>query len=307
MKQAAEAAAPELAAAIAADPFHIITGAGSTWPQAFYYGMCILEEMQWIRTRPVHAADFFHGTLELVEQGVSVLLLKGEDAARPLAERVESFVGPVFQQAHGARRGQLPAAGDLPPGARADLAGRAGHRAGTGQCPPGGAHRASAHHPPVLPPCSTTDPAAGLAVATVGDNTIDEYTGQQAGSYVGGNALNVAVNCVRLGLAAEYFGAVGPDPRGQRVRDTLRRQGVGTEGLAVLDGVTSVSIIRVDESGDRHFEHEDFGVCARYVPGEEDLRRLAGFSAVHLGLLPQPRRCANGSTPAACWSARIAR
>ena len=54
--------------------------------------MCILEEMQWIRTRPVHAADFFHGTLELVEDGVSVLLLKGEDAARPLADRVEAFV-----------------------------------------------------------------------------------------------------------------------------------------------------------------------------------------------------------------------
>ena len=30
---------------------HIITGAGNVWPQAFYYGMCILEEMQWIRTR----------------------------------------------------------------------------------------------------------------------------------------------------------------------------------------------------------------------------------------------------------------
>jgi fructoselysine-6-phosphate deglycase len=54
--------------------------------------VCILEEMQWIRTRPVHAADFFHGTLELIEDGVSVLPLKGEDAARPLAERVEVFV-----------------------------------------------------------------------------------------------------------------------------------------------------------------------------------------------------------------------
>jgi fructoselysine-6-phosphate deglycase len=40
----------------------------------------------------VHASDFFHGTLELVEQGVSVLLFKGEDAARPLVERVERFV-----------------------------------------------------------------------------------------------------------------------------------------------------------------------------------------------------------------------
>ena len=133
---------------------------------------------------------------------------------------------------------------------------------------------------------STTDSAP--VIAAVGDNTIDEYTGHQAGSYVGGNALNVAVNCVRLGSAAEYFGAVGPDPRGQRVRDTLRRQGVGTDGLVVLDGVTSVSIIRVDETGDRHFEHEDFGVCARYAPREEDLPRLAQVSAVHIGLIPHP-------------------
>ena len=57
--------------------------------------MCILEEMQWIRTRPVHASDFFHGTLELVEKGVSVILFKGEDASRPLAERVERFVPTV--------------------------------------------------------------------------------------------------------------------------------------------------------------------------------------------------------------------
>jgi fructoselysine 6-kinase len=139
---------------------------------------------------------------------------------------------------------------------------------------------------------STTEPArtgpAGPVIAAVGDNTIDEYTGGQAGSYVGGNALNVAVNCVRLGVTAEYFGAVGPDPRGDRVRDTLQRQGVGTGGLVVLDGVTSVSVIRVDETGDRHFEHEDFGVCARYAPGEEDLRRLARVSAVHIGLLPHP-------------------
>jgi len=92
VKRAAEDRAAQLAQAIADRPYHIVTGAGSAWPEAFYYGMCILEEMQWIRTRPVHAADFFHGTLELIEDGVSVLLLKGEDAARPLAERVEAFV-----------------------------------------------------------------------------------------------------------------------------------------------------------------------------------------------------------------------
>jgi fructoselysine-6-phosphate deglycase len=68
-----------------------VTASGNAWPEAFYYAMCILEEMQWIRTRPVHASDFFHGTLELVDKDVSVILFKGEDDLRPLAERVEGF------------------------------------------------------------------------------------------------------------------------------------------------------------------------------------------------------------------------
>lgn len=90
-KAAYEPEAAKLAAAIKDEPYHIFTGAGDAWAEAHYYGMCILEEMQWIRTRPVHAADFFHGTLELLEPGVSLFLLKGEDALRPLANRVERF------------------------------------------------------------------------------------------------------------------------------------------------------------------------------------------------------------------------
>jgi fructoselysine-6-phosphate deglycase len=93
VKAAYETSASVLAKQLAEQPWHIFTGAGSTWAEAFYYAMCILEEMQWIRTRPVHAADFFHGTLELVEPGVSLVLLKGEDlASRALVERVEAFV-----------------------------------------------------------------------------------------------------------------------------------------------------------------------------------------------------------------------
>lgn len=90
-KASFEPKAAQLAEKFRSEPYHIITGAGSAWAQAFYYGMCILEEMQWIRTRPVHSSDFFHGTLELVEKGVSVVLLKSEDEFRPLADRVEQF------------------------------------------------------------------------------------------------------------------------------------------------------------------------------------------------------------------------
>ncbi len=84
-------AAEACAASIEREPYHLITAAGNCWPQAWYFAMCILEEMQWIKTRPVHSADFFHGPLELVEKGVSVAIYKGEDAFRPLADRVESF------------------------------------------------------------------------------------------------------------------------------------------------------------------------------------------------------------------------
>lgn len=54
--------------------------------------MCILEEMQWKRTRYISSADFFHGTLELVEPGVPVVLFKGEDECRKLDDRVEAFL-----------------------------------------------------------------------------------------------------------------------------------------------------------------------------------------------------------------------
>jgi fructoselysine-6-phosphate deglycase len=95
VKKAIEPKAADLAKVIAGSDWHIFTGAGNVWPQAHYYGMCILEEMQWIRTRPVHASNFFHGTLELIEKDVSVVLLKGEDECRPLADRVERFVHKV--------------------------------------------------------------------------------------------------------------------------------------------------------------------------------------------------------------------
>jgi fructoselysine-6-phosphate deglycase len=95
VKRAFEPRAAALAEAYKNEPYHIITGAGATWAQAWYYGTCILEEMQWIRTRPIHASDFFHGTLELVESDVSVLIFKGEDRARALADRVEAFAPTV--------------------------------------------------------------------------------------------------------------------------------------------------------------------------------------------------------------------
>lgn len=90
-KAAFEPQAEAFAKIIAGADYHMFTGAGNMWPETLYYATCILEEMQWIRTRPVHASDFFHGPLELIEKGVSLILFRGEDGCDAVAERVAKF------------------------------------------------------------------------------------------------------------------------------------------------------------------------------------------------------------------------
>lgn len=73
-------------------PLTMIVGSGMLWGETELFSMCILEEMQWIRTRPVTSSEFFHGALELVDDTLPVFLIKGEDEYREHDERVESFL-----------------------------------------------------------------------------------------------------------------------------------------------------------------------------------------------------------------------
>ncbi|MBI0580850.1 SIS domain-containing protein [Neobacillus cucumis] len=78
--------------------YHMMVGSGNLWGNTYSYAMCILEEMQWIHAKSIHAAEFFHGTLELVLEDTSVILLKGEDETRPLMDRVERFAEKITSQ-----------------------------------------------------------------------------------------------------------------------------------------------------------------------------------------------------------------
>ena len=64
----------------------------SLWGTVYLFSMCILEEMQWIRTKAVTSAEFFHGSLELVDDDLCVFLIKGEGKTRTLDERAERFL-----------------------------------------------------------------------------------------------------------------------------------------------------------------------------------------------------------------------
>ena len=124
----------------------------------------------------------------------------------------------------------------------------------------------------------------GIRVATVGDNCIDRYLALRQ-STVGGNAVNVGVQLVRLGLPAAYFGAVGDDPDGVRVLAALRDNGIDTAHTRVSKGRTAYTDIAFGDGGDRIIAYEEMGVCAGYRPDASEIDRLLRFSHVHIGWL----------------------
>lgn len=71
--------------------YQIWIGSGDLWGTTYCYSMCVLEESQWLRTKSVSSPEFFHGTFELVEKNVPVILLESEGNTRPLDERVAAF------------------------------------------------------------------------------------------------------------------------------------------------------------------------------------------------------------------------
>ena len=262
--------------------------------------MCILEEMQWIRTRPVHASDFFHGTLELVEEGVSVLLLKGEDASRPLVERVEKFAPNYTDKVC-----VLDAADHALPGISDDaralrLTGAARHGPGAAERAPGGPAGPPAHHPALLQArrvlrrghrdereshregvrAAPGRHGAAPSLLAVGDNVVDRYV--EAGyMYPGGNAVNVAVHARRNGATSAYLGAVGTDRAGQVVLAALEEEGVDTTLTRQVDGPNAYADVRVVD-GNRVFGGADVGI-SRFALGQDDLAAAAAFDVVHTG------------------------
>ena len=72
--------------------YQMWVSSGNTWGLTYSMAMCVLEECQWLRTKSINSAEFFHGTIELVEKGVCVAIAMGEGPTRPLEERVVRFV-----------------------------------------------------------------------------------------------------------------------------------------------------------------------------------------------------------------------
>ena len=84
VEKAADAFGLEFAQKHHDDRLHYFVGAGNQYGSTYSYAMCYWEEQHWIRTKSIHAAEFFHGMLEIVDRDTPVTVFVGEDAQRPL-------------------------------------------------------------------------------------------------------------------------------------------------------------------------------------------------------------------------------
>lgn len=117
-------------------------------------------------------------------------------------------------------------------------------------------------------------------VIALGDNCLDLFLTRGVMAF-GGNALNVAVQWHRAGLAARYFGAVGRDATGDLMRAAIARAGLRDE-VEILPGTTAVTLLQ-EVAGDRRFLLEDLGCGLHYIPEPGRRSALARADWVHLG------------------------
>lgn len=104
-----------IAAALADEPITYVLGAGPLQSVAYGLAMCYMQEMQWMHAASFNAGEFFHGAFEVITEDVPVLVLAGEDATRPMADRAVSFLERYTRKLHvvDSRRLALPGIPDV--------------------------------------------------------------------------------------------------------------------------------------------------------------------------------------------------
>lgn len=72
--------------------FQLWVASGNLWGETNCYVKYMMEEVQWKKAQAVHAGEFFHGPLELIEPELCVNVVVGHGPTRKMDERVASFV-----------------------------------------------------------------------------------------------------------------------------------------------------------------------------------------------------------------------
>jgi len=117
----------------------------------------------------------------------------------------------------------------------------------------------------------------------VGDNTLDTYT-HILTQFPGGNALNVAVMAGRCGVDSAYIGAVGEDPGGDWILESLKKEGVDISHCKILKGIKNSYVEVRIKDGERFFESSFRGASSLLELSQEDFRYIQNFDIVHTSI-----------------------
>ena len=133
----------------------------------------------------------------------------------------------------------------------------------------------------------------GLRVACIGECMVElAHLGPNKLQLAyGGDTLNTAIYMARLtsglGVSVDYVTALGDDAYSDEMLDFWRREGVGTDLVARLEGrLPGLYTIRTDDAGERSFTYWRGEAAARDLlrdgRGEALAADLSGFDLVYL-------------------------
>ena len=63
----------------------------------YIYSMCLMMEMQWLKSQAIHSGEYFHGPFEMTDFDTPFIIVKGVDDCRYLDERAEAFCRRVLR------------------------------------------------------------------------------------------------------------------------------------------------------------------------------------------------------------------
>ncbi len=119
-----------------------------------------------------------------------------------------------------------------------------------------------------------------MKVVAIGDNCLDWYLDRHT-VHPGGNAINVAVYCHRMGAESSYIGQFGTDWAGDVMVRALEFEGVDLTRIRRREGTSGYATIE-NVDGERIFRGSSRGVV-RFEPVPEDLAFMTGADLIHTG------------------------
>ncbi len=122
---------------------------------------------------------------------------------------------------------------------------------------------------------------------------------------IGGAPCNFLATLAKSGQKTEFICAVGKDPFGTRLKQTLQQLGIGTTGVQTVDAFTTQAFVLLDEKGERDFLFSRSPGSDSQLTLTEAHRKLISESALlHFGTVAMSTEPAATATRSAVLHAR---